>query len=96
MVRIDKEYLFDGPTGSVSLSELFEGQPQLIVYHFMFDPSWDEGCPSCSFFADNVAGSLVHLKARHRFRGCVPRTAFEARVVQEAHGMDVLLVLVDR
>jgi len=64
MVRIDKEYVFDGPTGSVRLSDLFEGQPQLIVYHFMFDPSWDEGCPSCSFFADNVAGSLVHLKAR--------------------------------
>jgi len=64
MVPIDKEYVFDGPTGSVRLIDLFEGRPQLIVYHFMFDPSWDEGCPSCSFLADNVVGSLAHLGAR--------------------------------
>ena len=62
MVRIDKEYLFEGPTGTASLLDLFDGRRQLIVYHFMFDPSWDEGCPSCSFPVDNI-GHLAHLHA---------------------------------
>ena len=60
MVRIDKDYTFDGPAGRVRLIDLFEGRRQLIVYHFMFDPSWEEGCPSCSFAVDNV-GRLEHL-----------------------------------
>lgn len=47
-VRVDKEYRFVGPNGPATLSDLFEDQWQLIVYHFMFDPSWDKGCPSCS------------------------------------------------
>lgn len=64
MVEIDKEYIFDGKTGPVRLVDLFAHQRQLIVYHFMLDPSWDEGCKSCSYFADNVAGSLIHLSAR--------------------------------
>lgn len=63
-VRIEKNYVFDGPAGSRTLGDLFEGRRQLIVYHFMFDPTWDEGCRSCSFVADNVAGALVHLAAR--------------------------------
>ena len=63
-VKIDKEYVFDGPDGTVSLSDLFEGRGQLIVYHFMFGPTWDEGCPSCSFLADNFDGSIVHLNHR--------------------------------
>lgn len=62
MVRIDKEYTFESSTGKARLSDLFEGRRQLIVYHFMFDPSWDEGCPSCSFAVDNV-GRLEHLHA---------------------------------
>ena len=45
MVKIDKAYLFEGPNGKVSLVDLFDGRRQLIIYHFMFDPSWDEGCP---------------------------------------------------
>jgi predicted dithiol-disulfide oxidoreductase (DUF899 family) len=49
MVRIEKDYVFDGPAGKVRLLDLFGEHRQLIVYHFMFDPSWEEGCPSCSF-----------------------------------------------
>jgi predicted dithiol-disulfide oxidoreductase (DUF899 family) len=52
-VRVDKPYVFDGPNGQETLPQLFEGRSQLIVYHFMFDPSWDAGCKSCSFWADN-------------------------------------------
>ena len=45
MVKIDKDYVFEGPDGQLRLLDLFDGRRQLIVYHFMFDPSWDEGCP---------------------------------------------------
>jgi predicted dithiol-disulfide oxidoreductase (DUF899 family) len=62
--EIKKEYVFQGPEGRRTLADLFEGKRQLLVYHFMFDPSWDEGCPSCSFVADNFASGLVHLAAR--------------------------------
>lgn len=65
MVRIEKEYVFEGPNGRKSLHDLFEGHRQLIVYHFMFDPGWDEGCKSCSFFADNFPGSFTHFAARN-------------------------------
>jgi predicted dithiol-disulfide oxidoreductase (DUF899 family) len=65
MVEIDKAYVFEGPDGPATLPELFEGRRQLIVGHFMFDPSWDDGCPSCSAGADEVAqGMLDHLHAR--------------------------------
>jgi predicted dithiol-disulfide oxidoreductase (DUF899 family) len=63
MVRIDKTYIFDVPNGPTGLPELFDGRPQLILYHFMFDPGWDEGCKSCSFFADNFTGAILHLAA---------------------------------
>ena len=63
-VRVDKDYVFDGPHGKESLSDLFEGRHQLIVYHFMFHPSWEDGCKSCSFWADNYRGIIVHLKHR--------------------------------
>src|SRR5262249_50399640 len=64
MVKVEKEYTFEGPTGRATLRDLFERRRQLIVYHFMFDPSWDEGCKSCSHLADNFAGILIHLAAR--------------------------------
>jgi predicted dithiol-disulfide oxidoreductase (DUF899 family) len=65
MVPIEKEYLFEGPEGRRSLADLFDGKRQLLTYHFMFGPDWgDEGCPACSFVADNFAGGLVHLAAR--------------------------------
>jgi predicted dithiol-disulfide oxidoreductase (DUF899 family) len=63
-VLVDKEYLFDGPNGKQTLSDLFDGRSQLIVYHFMYDPNWDAGCPSCSFWADNFNGIVVHLNRR--------------------------------
>jgi predicted dithiol-disulfide oxidoreductase (DUF899 family) len=63
-VRIDKDYVFDGPGGRETLSQLFAGKSQLIVYHFMFDPSWEAGCKSCSFWADNFNGIVEHLKHR--------------------------------
>jgi predicted dithiol-disulfide oxidoreductase (DUF899 family) len=64
MVKVDKEYVFQGPEGRRTLADLFEGKRQLLVYHFMFGPDYEEGCPSCSFVADSFAGSLVHLAAR--------------------------------
>ncbi|MET0132255.1 MAG: DUF899 domain-containing protein [Kibdelosporangium sp.] len=69
MVEIDQDYLFEGPAvggtgGKVRLLDLFEGRPQLVVYHFMFDPEWDAGCRSCSAFLDQL-GDLVHLRIRN-------------------------------
>jgi predicted dithiol-disulfide oxidoreductase (DUF899 family) len=61
---VTKEYVFEGPTGKVTLADLFDGRRQLVVYHFMFDPTWDAGCPSCSFWADNFDGAPIHLRAR--------------------------------
>jgi predicted dithiol-disulfide oxidoreductase (DUF899 family) len=61
---VNKEYVFEGQKGKQTLSELFDGRSQLIVYHFMFDPSWEEGCPHCSFWADNFNGIIVHLNHR--------------------------------
>ena len=63
-VVINKEYIFEGPDGKQTLSELFDGRSQLVVYHFMFDPGWEAGCPSCSFWADNFNGIIVHLNQR--------------------------------
>jgi predicted dithiol-disulfide oxidoreductase (DUF899 family) len=63
-VKIDKEYVFDGPEGKVTLADLFAGRSQLVVYHFMFGPDWQEGCPSCSFVSDHMDGALPHLAAR--------------------------------
>ena len=62
--RIDKDYRFDTPDGPASLADLFGGCGQLLVYHFMFGPDYAEGCPSCSFWADNLDGIDVHLAAR--------------------------------
>src|SRR5258707_15354368 len=51
--KVEREYVFEGPKGKVTLAELFGGSSQLIVYHFMFGPDWDEGCAHCSFWADH-------------------------------------------
>ncbi len=65
MVEIDEDYAFEGPEGSAGLLDLFDGRRQLIVGHFMFDPAWEDGCPSCSAGADEVSqGLLDHLHAR--------------------------------
>ena len=63
-VKIDKNYVFDGPNGKETLSDLFGGRSQLVIYHFMFGPDWKEGCPSCSFVSDHIDGALPHLAAR--------------------------------
>ncbi|MEV0697950.1 DUF899 domain-containing protein [Saccharopolyspora sp. NPDC050389] len=63
MVEIDKDYRFEGPAGPVDLPGLFDGRPQLVIYHAMFDPRWDNACPSCSAFIDQI-GHLAHLRAR--------------------------------
>jgi predicted dithiol-disulfide oxidoreductase (DUF899 family) len=60
-VRVDKDYVFDTPQGSKTLSDLFAGRSQLLIYHFMFGPDWSEGCVGCSFMADHFDGTLVHL-----------------------------------
>jgi len=63
-VRVDKPYVFEGPQGRETLSELFAGRSQLVIYHFMFGPGWEQGCPSCSWAADNIEANVVHLRAR--------------------------------
>lgn len=65
VVEIEKKYKFEGKDGTVSMFDIFEGRLQLIVYHFMFDPDWEKGCPSCSAWADHIArGHLHHLHSR--------------------------------
>ncbi len=63
-VKVEKHYVFDGPRGKESLADLFAGRRQLVVQHFMLDPSWTEGCKSCSFWVDNFDGITVHLEHR--------------------------------
>jgi len=62
--EVTKDYVFDGPDGKLTLPDLFGDRSQLVVYHFMFPPEWDAGCPHCSFWADNFNGAPVHLRAR--------------------------------
>ena len=64
MVRLEKEYLFKGTDGKSSLFDLFAERRQLIVYHFMFDPNWEGGCPSCSYLVNNIPSTQKHLHAR--------------------------------
>ena len=63
-VKVEKQYVFDGPDGKETLADLFAGHSQLVIYHFMFGPDWEEGCPSCSFLMDHADGAIVHLNAR--------------------------------
>jgi predicted dithiol-disulfide oxidoreductase (DUF899 family) len=85
-VPVDKSYVFDGPSGKETLSELFAGRSQLVVYHFMLGPGWKEGCPSCSLLSDHLDGSIVHLAARDVTLAVVSRApyaeiaAFKARM----------------
>ncbi len=63
-VKVDKTYAFEGSDGRVTLADLFAGRRQLVVYHFMFGPGWEEGCKSCSYVSDHLAPTVVHLQAR--------------------------------
>ncbi len=74
MVEVTKEYAFDGPAGRASLLDLFDGRPQLIVYHFMFHPEWDEGCSSCTAGTDELSpGFVEHLNVRDTTYALVSR-----------------------
>lgn len=78
MVRVEKEYRFEGPDGPATLSDLFEDRRQLIVQHFMFDPSWEDGCSSCTGASDELSeGLLRHLHARDTTLAVVSRAPFE-------------------
>lgn len=84
-VKVEKDYKFIGEAGPVSLSEAFGAHSQLIVYHFMYGPDWEQGCPSCSFWIDNLDGIVIHLNQRD--------AAFV--VIAHAH-IDQLLAFRDR
>jgi predicted dithiol-disulfide oxidoreductase (DUF899 family) len=78
MVRIDKEYLFDGPAGQVTLDVLFDGSRQLIVQHVMFGPDWDAACPGCTASIDEISdGLLTHVKSRDTAFALVSRASLE-------------------
>ena len=78
MVRVEKDYVFTGPGGEARLIDLFDGHLQLIVGHFMFDPSWEDGCPSCTAGADEVSQGLIdHLHARDTHLVYVSRAPIE-------------------
>jgi predicted dithiol-disulfide oxidoreductase (DUF899 family) len=76
-VRVEKDYRFDANGTETSLSELFDGRSQLLVYHFMFGPTWTEGCPSCSLLADHFEGALPHVNERDVTLLCVSRAPLE-------------------
>src|SRR3954452_11413683 len=74
MVLVEKDYEFEGPGGRATLGDLFEGRRQLIVQHFMFDPSWEDGCPSCTAASDEISdGLLRHLHTRDTTLAVVSR-----------------------
>jgi predicted dithiol-disulfide oxidoreductase (DUF899 family) len=74
MVEVEKDYVFDGPDGPAGLIDMFEGRRQLVIYHFMFDPEWEDGCPSCSAGTDELsAGFFEHLRARDTSYAMVSR-----------------------
>lgn len=62
--KVEKQYVFEGPSGRETLADLFDGRTQLIVYHFMLGPGWSEGCPSCSYISDHFDGMTIHLAHR--------------------------------
>jgi predicted dithiol-disulfide oxidoreductase (DUF899 family) len=89
-VNVEKEYVFDGPNGRETLDDLFEGRSQLIVYHFMLGPGWEEGCKSCSYLADHFDGAnLASAASRRDLRGYLARAAFRDRAVQKTDGLAV-------
>jgi predicted dithiol-disulfide oxidoreductase (DUF899 family) len=71
--KVEKRYAFDSTKGTVTLADLFDGRSQLIVYHFMFGPGWQQGCQSCSFWADHFDGSTIHLAHRDTTLAVVSR-----------------------
>ena len=78
MVEVTKTYRFDTAEGEKTLGDLFDGRSQLIVYHFMMGPDWEEGCPSCSFWSDTYSGNEAHLAARDVTFLCASRAPLDA------------------
>jgi predicted dithiol-disulfide oxidoreductase (DUF899 family) len=76
-VKVGKNYVFDGPGGKRSLADLFDGRSQLIVYHFMFGPEWEQGCPSCSMSGDHMDSTLVHVIQRDVTMAAVSRAPLD-------------------
>lgn len=76
-VRVDKDYVFEGPNGKTTLAELFDGRSQLIVYHFMLGPDWPEGCKSCSYLSDHWDGATIHLAHRDVTFLCISRAPYD-------------------
>ena len=79
MVKLDKGYTFDGPNGKATLLDLFAGRRQLIVYHFMFDPAWEKGCPGCTGLCRRARRPFDARPAQHQLRARLARPAGEAR-----------------
>ena len=78
MVEVEKDYVLTGPDGPVRLADMFDGRRQLLVYHFMFDPTWDDGCPSCTAGTDELSpGFLEHLHVRDTTYAMVSRAPLE-------------------
>ena len=76
-VKVEKQYTFDTPVGRKTLAELFDGRSQLVVYHFMFSPDWDEGCAHCSFWADHFDATRAHLAQRDTALVVISRAPFK-------------------
>ena len=76
-VRVSKPYVFDTDAGEKTLADLFAGRSQLLIYHFMFGPEWTEGCPVCSYWADNFNGGVVHMNHRDVTLACVSRAPID-------------------
>ena len=99
MVKIEKDYRFEGPDGEVTLLDMFEGRSQLIVGHFMFNPEWEDGCPSCSAGAAELSdGLLEHLRIRDTSFAYVSRAPIEKieRYQEKRAGLRLVLVLRQR
>jgi len=87
MVKVEKDYVFEGPKGKQTLADLFDGRSQLIVYHFMLGPGWGEGCKSCSYLADHFDGANWHLPHRDVTFVVVSRAPFpEIQTYQKRMG----------
>ncbi len=85
MVRVDTDYVFEGPTGLVGLLELFEDSRQLLIYHAMFDPSWEQPCPGCAAGLDEMASALLaHLKTRDTSYVTVSRAPYPKLAATQA------------
>ncbi len=85
--KVEKPYVFEGPNGTETLADLFDGRSQLVVYHFMLGPGWKEGCPSCSYLADSFDGAVIHLAHRDTTFAVISRATLpEIQAFQQRMG----------